>query len=115
MLGFNHAFRGLYLMLIKERNFKIQLFCFALALILGFVLNISRNEWLSIFIISALVLSIETVNSSIEKVCDLINKDKNSTIKNIKDISAAAALLASIFATIIGSYIFLPYLKRIFF
>lgn len=98
-------------MLSKERNFKVQLVLFALVLILGFVFQISRHDWMNLLLVSALVLSLEIVNSTIEKTCDLITEETNTRIKNIKDISAAAVLLASLFALIIGILIFLPYLK----
>lgn len=98
-------------MLSKERNFKVQLVLFALVLILGFVFQISRHDWMNLLLVSALVLSLEIVNSAIEKTCDLITEETNTRIKNIKDISAAAVLLASLFALIIGILIFLPYLK----
>lgn len=112
MLGFKHAFRGLFLMLAKERNFKIQLALFILVIILGFVFQVSRQDWIALILVSALVLALETINSAIEKTCDLITEETNSKIKNIKDISAAAVLLASIFALIIGILTFLPYLKH---
>lgn len=114
MLGFKHAFRGLYLMFSKERNFKIQFLLFILVIILGFFLQITPHDWILLLLVSALVLSLEIINSAIEKTCNLITEKTNSKIKNIKDISAAAVLLASIFALIIGVFIFFPYLKALF-
>lgn len=111
MFGFKHAFRGLLIMLSKERNFKIQLVFFIAVLILGFIFQISSTDWIILLLTSALVLSLEIINSAIEKTCDLISKQTNKQIKNIKDISAAAVLLAVLFAVIIGVMIFLPYIK----
>ena len=111
MLGLKHAFRGLFLMLSKERNFKIQLVLFSIVIILGFIFQISFHDWVILLLVSALVLSLEIINSALEKACDFITTENNDRIKNIKDISASAVLLASIFALIIGVLIFLPYLK----
>ena len=109
MLGFNHAFRGLFQMFRSERNFKIQFIIFLLVVGLGFYLGISNNHWLIILLISALVLSLEIINSAIEKICDLITVESHPQIKRIKDIGAAAVLVATLFAVGIGIMIFLPY------
>ncbi len=111
MFGLKHAFRGLYLMLSKERNFKIQLVFFIAVLVLGFVFQISSTDWVILLLTSAMVLSLEIINSAIEKTCNLISKSTNNQIKNIKDISAAAVLLAAVFAVVVGVLTFLPYLK----
>jgi len=110
MLGFNHAFVGLFQMIRTERNFKIQLIVFFIVIGLGFILEISSFDWLIVLLISAMVLTLETINSAIEKTCDLITKEDNNQIKRIKDISAGAVLLVSIFAIVIGIIIFYPYL-----
>jgi|SRR5690554_1915315 len=110
MLGFNHAFRGLFQMFRTERNFRVQIILFLLAIVFGFFFNISSIHWLIILSISALVLSLEIINSAIEKTCNLITTKKNPQVKRIKDISAAAVLLSSIFALVIGVLIFYPYL-----
>ena len=110
MLGFNHAFRGFFQMFRSERNFKIQIFAFLLVIGLGFFLTISKDHWIVILLISAMVLSLEIINSAIEKFCDLITTETNHQVKTIKDISAAAVLLASLFAIVIGVIIFYPYI-----
>jgi diacylglycerol kinase len=112
MLGFNHAFRGLFQMLRKERNFKIQFLIFTVVVVFGFSLDISRNDWISLLIISGLVLSLEIMNSAIEKICDLYSKEKNPKIKNIKDISAGAVLIAALVAIVAGTLLFYPYLNK---
>lgn len=109
MLGFNHAFRGLFQLLRTERNFKIQLVLFFLSIALGFILGISANDWLTLILISALVLSLEIINSAIEKTCDLVTTETSNQIKKIKDASAAAVLVASLFAIVIGAIVFYPY------
>jgi diacylglycerol kinase len=48
------------------------------------------------------------VNTSIELTCDMIDKNVNEHIKEIKDISAGAVLLSAITAFIIGCIVFIP-------
>lgn len=111
MLGFKHAFRGLFRMFSQERNFKIQFVIFVLVILLAFLLEVSRNDWVVLLLVSALVISLETINSAIEKACDLYSTERNEQIKNIKDISAGAVLISALFAIVIGILIFLPYLN----
>lgn len=111
MLGFKYAFRGLFLILSKERNFKIQLVLFTIVLILGFIFQITLHDWVILLLASAMVLSLEIINTTLEKTCNLITTKTNAIIKDIKDISAAAVFLASLFALVIGILIFLPYIR----
>ena len=61
-----------------------------------------------------LVLSLELMNTAIEKICDLITKDIHPVIKVVKDISAAAVLIAAIGSLFTGAIIFLPKLLNLF-
>lgn len=110
MLGFNHAMRGLINAIKNERNLKIELVLFLIALTFGWFLNISSTDWVIILGISTLVLSLELINSAIERLCDLYSTTFNPQIKNIKDISAASVLIAAIFAIIMGVITFYPYI-----
>ena len=82
--------------------------------ILGGVLKINSIEWLIILGCSMLVLSLELMNTAIEKICDLITKDIHPVIKVVKDISAAAVLIAAIGSLFTGVIIFLPKLLNLF-
>ena len=106
--SFKYAFQGIQLAL-KERNFKIHVFCSILVICFGFYFQVTKNEWLILILCITLVLSLETVNTSIEKLTDLISPQKNTFAGYAKDLAAAAVLIASIAALIIGTMIFWPY------
>lgn len=110
--SFGFAFYGISVMLLKERNFQIHIILLILAICSGCFFGISKIEWLAIFMISALVLSLEAINSAIEKLCDLYSREQNNSIKQIKDIAAGAVLISAVFAAIIGIIIFLPHIYR---
>lgn len=112
--SFGFAFNGIITLLRKERNFKIHIVCFILAVGCAFLLNITLYEWIAILCISALVLSLEALNTAIEKLCDAYSTEQNNSIKQIKDIAAGAVLIASVFAIIIGLVIFLPHILLLF-
>src|SRR4051794_36011908 len=106
--AFFHAFKGMQNFFFSERNGKIQLFIAGFTVAAAFLLNISSIEWIAILLCISLVLSLEMLNSAIEKICDLIHKDFHPIIKIIKDVSAAAVLWSSIISTAIGFIIFIP-------
>ena len=106
--GFKYAFNGLKILIKEEHNARIHLFIACCVLIAGIVFKISTIEWIAVILCIALVFALELINSAIENTADLISKEKNETIKKIKDLSAAAVLIAAIASAIIGLIIFLP-------
>ncbi len=105
IISFRAAIHGI-LLVLKERNFRIHLLLLALVISAGIYFKIAGPEWLVLFFISALVLSLEMINSAIERTCDLYSKEKNEAIRKIKDIAAGAVLLAALFSVVIGILIF---------
>jgi undecaprenol kinase/diacylglycerol kinase (ATP) len=88
--AFYHAFKGLQNFFFRERNGKIQLVIGVVTVGAGFILHISPMEWVAILVCIALVLSLEMLNSAVEKLCDLVHRDFHPVIKIVKDVSAAA-------------------------
>lgn len=106
--SFEFAASGLRGILVQERNFKIQVSLGFLAVILGFVLNISPNEWLHLVIVITLVLVLELINTSIEEIVDLISPQLQEKAKIAKDVAAATVLVASFGSLVIGGLLFIP-------
>jgi diacylglycerol kinase len=106
--SFGFAFDGIKAEFKKGRNFRIQIGAAAIAIILGFVLNISSYEWLDLTIVIASVLILELINTAIEQIVDLVSPEIHEKAKIAKDVSAAAVLVASIAACVIGAFLFLP-------
>ena len=75
---------------------------------LGFVLRIATYEWLILLLLFALVISMEAVNSALEKQSDLIQPEIDPRIRDIKDIAAGAVLWSAIVALLAGVLIFIP-------
>lgn len=76
--------------------------------ITGFILKISNTEWLFIIVCAMSVLALELLNTAIEHLCDAITTGIHPAIKIIKDVSAAAVLLAAAGSAVIGIIIFFP-------
>ncbi len=76
--------------------------------IAGFYFHITRTEWLFQIMSIGLVMSIEGLNTAVEKVADFIHPNYHERIGFIKDIAAGAVLFAAFTAIAIGLIIYLP-------
>jgi len=111
----HHALEGMSFTFTNERSLRIQFGIFLIVIIFGLYLQISANEFAIIIGISALVFSLELINTAIEKSMDVISNGRyDERIKIIKDVSAGAVLVAAIFAIVIGALIFIPKLMELF-
>jgi diacylglycerol kinase len=106
--GFYFAFNGIKYSFKTQLNFRIHGFLSLIALLLSYFLQITLNEWLWIIAAIALVLIVELINTAIETLVDLVSPEFNVKAGLIKDISAAAVLMAAIFALLIGFIILFP-------
>jgi undecaprenol kinase/diacylglycerol kinase (ATP) len=106
--SFRYAFQGVADGLKAQVNFRIHLVCAAVAIVLGAIVGLSRVEWCVILFCCGLVISLELLNTALEKLCDVVEPNKNEKIRVVKDMSAAAVLFAAITALVIGLIIFIP-------
>jgi diacylglycerol kinase len=110
--SFKNAFSGLRVAIFQEQTFKIQTFIAIFVLLLSFYFKISKIDFLILFLVIILVLSLELINSQIERILDYLNQEFDEKIKIIKDLSAAAVLLAALSSLVIGFLIFIPYIIK---
>jgi len=110
--SFTYAFRGLGKTLWEEQNLQIQSLAGLVVIILGWYFKIENWKWLILILVIGLVILMELVNSAVERITDVLKPRLDSYVKEIKDIMAAAVMLASIIAVIVGLIIFLPYLTQ---
>ena len=106
--SFAYALHGLKICFISELNFRIHTVLTIIAVILAIVFNVSIFEWMAISFCIAFVIAMEMLNTSIEKLCDVIHQEFHPGIKKVKDIAAGAVLVSAVFSLITGLIIFLP-------
>ncbi|KAF0200206.1 MAG: diacylglycerol [Bacteroidetes bacterium] len=107
-VAFKSAGNGILIALKEERNLRFHFLAVAAVSFLGAFLRITDFEWLIILLLFALVISMELINSAIERLCDYVQPEMNSQIGKIKDISAGAVLWGSIIAFIAALILFVP-------
>ncbi len=106
--SFRNAGRGVAILFQRETNARIQLTVLVASILLGFLSSLSNGEWISILVVSTIVLMGEALNSAIEKACDAVSLETHPSIRDAKDLAAGAVLLASCFALLVGCLIFIP-------
>ncbi|MBO9620516.1 MAG: diacylglycerol kinase family protein [Niabella sp.] len=106
--SFQYAFNGMREVVRSELNFRIHLAAAVLIVLVCALLGVSKMEWLLIIACISIVMAMELINTAIEKLCDFVAPEKRPAIKIIKDLSAAAVLVAAIGALVVGLIIVLP-------
>lgn len=112
--NFKYAFKGLEIAWREEFNFKVHLVLAITAPLLGWYLGISQTEFLVVILVIGLVMTAEILNTALEELCDKFQPEHDPHIGKIKDLAAAAVLISSITALIVGFVIYTPYVLAIF-
>lgn len=107
--SFGYAISGIIQVIKEERNIKIHLSAAIFVIALAFYLHFSRNDWLVLFLIITIVISLELVNSAVEAVVDLASPEIHPLAKKAKDVAAGAVFVAAIVSVMIGFLLFFPY------
>ena len=107
-ISFKHAISGLGYVFKNHPNVKVHGLVGLMAIIAGWVLEISTGEWLIISFTIVLVMMAELVNTAIESMTDLITTEYRQKAKVAKDVSAGMVLVTAVGAVIVGLVIFLP-------
>ncbi len=106
--SFKHAFRGWWYVLRTQRNAWIHAAISTLVILAAFWLRLPLRDWAVLFLTIALVWTAEFINTSLEAVVDLASPQQHPLAKVGKDVGAAAVLLASIAAVLVGLLILGP-------
>lgn len=108
------AVEGLGYVFKNEQNFRIQIIVAIITIVLTFYFPLTRPEILLVLSLIFAVLVMETLNTALENLADLLKPRLHHYVKNIKDIMAAAVLLTSLGAAVVGILIFLPHILDLF-
>ena len=105
---FAYALKGISVLISKQVNFRIHLFAVIAVILGGIILGVSLMEWIILILCMGLVLMLEALNTAIEYTIDLVSPGYHELAGKIKDISAAAVLIAALTSALIGLIIFIP-------
>lgn len=108
--SFAYAGKGIVALFLIAHNARIHAVAAILAIIAGFLFDISMLEWVAIIGCIVAVIAAEAVNSAVESLADAVSQQYNPLIGKAKDLAAAAVLILACGAVAIGLIIFLPYI-----
>lgn len=111
--SFRHALRGLVTAFRTERSFRVQIAVAVVVLALISMVPIEAWERAILVLVITLVLVLELVNSSLERLVDLAKPRLHAYAGEIKDVMAGGVLVASIGAVILGLMILGPHIMTI--
>ena len=105
--SFRYAYDGILTFFKEEHNARIHLVGTCIVIFLAINLSVSAIEAIALTLAVGLVWIAEIFNTAIEKMADFISPEKSSRIKIIKDLAAAAVLVAAAIAVIVGCFVFI--------
>lgn len=107
--GFAFAGKGIASAFRGQLNLKVQAAIAIMVVPLGLVFRLTTWEWCCLLLSVGLVLSMEIVNTAIERLVDMVSREHHPVAGQVKDIAAGAVLVASIIAATVGLLIFVPH------
>lgn len=111
--SFKYAIFGAYKLITTEHSVMVQFSLGILMTIAGFYFEISKTDWLFQTMAVGLVLSIEGLNTAVEKIADFIHPNFHDKIGFIKDIAAGAVFFAAVVAIAVGLIIYIPIIQNL--
>lgn len=104
--SFGYAFRGIGWAIRTQRNLRIHLVATVYVLLFGWIMRISAVHLCLELLCCMLVISLELVNSALERICDGITGEQRPWIRDAKDAAAGAVLTSAIGSVILALVIF---------
>ncbi|WP_377888441.1 diacylglycerol kinase family protein [Alkalihalobacillus sp. R86527] len=111
--SFKYAFQGFVYLVRNEQNFLFHIIVGTIVVIMAFVLHFSVVKMSILLCVIGIMLSIEALNTGIERVVDLVTEEEHPMAKVAKDVSAAAVFLFAIISVIIGFLLFFEPIIRL--
>ncbi|MCZ0704029.1 undecaprenol kinase/diacylglycerol kinase (ATP) [Natronobacillus azotifigens] len=107
-IGVYYAANGVRHALETEINMRVHIIIMLMVVLFGFILGVSKLEWVSLLITIGMVLTAEMFNTAVEHIMDYLAPERNEAVGRIKDLTAGAVLVTSVIALLVGIIIFLP-------
>lgn len=113
-----YAARGAQYAFKSEKNFQLEVLFAVAVLALMYLFDLHRQDKLLIILVIVWVLVLELINTAMERVMDMLKPRVHPYVRIVKDVMAAAVLISSFGAMIIGATVFsphiIPFVEKIF-
>jgi diacylglycerol kinase len=107
-LSFRYAFTGWWYVIRTQKNAWIHALATIAVITMAIILRLPPRDWAVLILTIGMVWTAEFLNTALEVVVDLVSPQQNPLAKVGKDVGAAAVLIASLSAVVIGLLIMGP-------
>ena len=114
LVSFRYAFRGVRWMARHEPNMRFHLLATVAVEAAAAAYRLPIEQWAALVFAIALVLLGETLNTAIEVVLDLVHPEDDERVGVVKDVAAAAVLVAAAGSAVIACIVFVPHVWELF-
>lgn len=104
--SFRYAVRGIAVAYREERQMKVHTVAAVLAVVCGVIADLSRAEWAILVLTIAMVITLELVNTAVERIVDMVTKEYHPLAEKAKDVAAGGVLVGAIASAIVGICLF---------
>jgi diacylglycerol kinase len=107
------ALAGIRRTAMRERNFRIQIFCGIAAVIACIIFRVDVWHFVLVGFAIFFVLAMELVNTAVEAVVDMLAGGRQHPLAKVaKDASAGAVLLAAMFSVVVALVVATSIIRR---
>ncbi len=111
--SFQYAIRGVSLCMRSERNFRIHLTAAAYVTVFAILGKLSAVQCAVLALCFGVMLGAELMNTAIEYLCDWKAAGYDRTVRDAKDIAAAAVFVCAVGCAVVGLLFFVPVLSSL--
>lgn len=101
-----HAIDGFIGAYKEERNLRFHIFAAGNVCIFAYSYGINRQDWAILLLTITAVISLELLNTAVERAVDTATEEFMPAAKLAKDAAAAAVLISALGAVLIGMCLF---------
>ena len=105
-----HAFSGLMWVAPRTPSLRLGIVVVIVLAAGGGLLRFTGIEIALLVLVGTLLLAVETINTSIKMLCDLVQPQRDPRIGKIKDVAAGATAVTEIGAAIVVVVLLWPHL-----
>ena len=107
--SFDYASKGIQYAWETEQNFRTEIIIALIVVIMMLIFPLRPIEQVLLGLMIIWVLTLEIINTVIERISDIVKPKAHPYIKITKDLMAGAVLISAAGAAVIGIIIFYPY------
>lgn len=104
--SFSYAFRGIWICIHQERNFRIHTVAILTVVIFSILYGLPIDKYPVLILILALVPSLEAINTAIERAVDIEAENPHPLAKDAKDAASGAVLISAIASVVMACFLF---------